>query len=74
MPTDWADKDGFDALKAQAIAARSYALAYTGWRMGDRHTKSAICTTENCQSIMPARPIILGVGAMRSMRLAENIS
>lgn len=49
MPTKWADEGGFDALKAQAIAARSYALAYTGWRMGDRTTKSAICITEACQ-------------------------
>jgi len=49
MPASWADQGGFEALKAQAIAARSYALAYTDWRMGDRSTKKAICTTENCQ-------------------------
>ncbi len=49
MPTSWADQGGFEALKAQAIAARSYALAYTDWRMGDRSAKKAICTTENCQ-------------------------
>lgn len=49
MPTQWADEGGYEALKAQAIAARSYALAYTGWRMGDRTPKSAICVTENCQ-------------------------
>lgn len=49
MPTVWADSGGFEALKAQAIAARSYALAYTGWRMGDRTAKNAICTTEACQ-------------------------
>lgn len=49
MPTKWANEGGFEALKAQAIAARSYALAYTGWRMGDRSVKKAICTTEACQ-------------------------
>lgn len=49
MPTGWADQGGYEALKAQAIAARSYALAYTGWRMGDRSMKQTICTTESCQ-------------------------
>jgi len=49
MPAKWADEGGHEALKAQAIAARSYALAYTGWRMGDRSAKSAICITEACQ-------------------------
>lgn len=49
MPTSWADENGFEALKAQAIAARSYALSYTDWRMGDRTPKKAICTSENCQ-------------------------
>src|SRR3989344_4170972 len=49
MPTTWADQDGYEALKAQAVAARSYALAYTGWRMGDRSFKQTICTTESCQ-------------------------
>jgi len=49
MPTSWADQGGYEALKAQAIAARSYALAYTDWRMGSRSAKKAICITENCQ-------------------------
>ncbi len=49
MPTKWADDGGFEALKAQAIAARSYALAYTGWRMNSRSLKKSICTSENCQ-------------------------
>lgn len=48
MPSSWTDNDSA-ALKAQAIAARSYALAYVGWRMGDRSMKSSICTSENCQ-------------------------
>ncbi len=39
MPSDWP----IDALKAQAVAARSYALAYTG--NGQRE----ICTTQACQ-------------------------
>lgn len=49
MPASWADEGGFEALKAQAIAGRSYALSYTGWRMGDRSTKKPICTSESCQ-------------------------
>lgn len=43
MPSKWGDDGGYEALKAQAIAARTYALAYTNNR-----TKS-ICTTEACQ-------------------------
>ncbi len=49
MPTNWADEGGFEALKAQAIAARSYALSYVGWKMGDRNPKKSICISENCQ-------------------------
>lgn len=49
MPTSWSDKGGMEALKAQAIAARTYALSYVGWRMGDRSVKKSICTTEQCQ-------------------------
>jgi len=49
MPAKWADEGGWEALKAQAIAARSYALAYTGWRMGSRNPKESICITEKCQ-------------------------
>lgn len=48
MPSSW-DANNLSALKAQAIAARSYAMAYAGWRMGDRSFKSSICTTESCQ-------------------------
>ena len=43
MPAKWGDGGGYEALKAQAIAARTYALSYTNNR-----TKS-ICTTESCQ-------------------------
>ncbi|MBI2010254.1 MAG: hypothetical protein HYS86_03725 [Candidatus Chisholmbacteria bacterium] len=49
MPSQWASEGGTEALKAQAVAARSYALAYTGWRVGDQTPKSAICVTEACQ-------------------------
>ncbi len=49
MPSSWADQGGYEALKAQAVAARSYALAYVGWRMGDRKVKKSICITEACQ-------------------------
>ncbi len=49
MPSSWADEGGYEALKAQAVAARSYALAYVGWRMGNRSASGSICTSENCQ-------------------------
>lgn len=44
MPGSWGDDGGMEALKAQAIAARSYALAYT-----DEGRGGSICTTEACQ-------------------------
>ncbi len=43
MPGDWS----IEALKAQAIAARSYALAYTNNGQG------SICATESCQVFKP---------------------
>lgn len=49
MPSQWADEGGYEALKAQAIAARTYALSYTGWTMSDRSVKKGICATESCQ-------------------------
>jgi peptidoglycan hydrolase-like amidase len=39
MPGSWGDEGGMEALKAQAVAARSYALARGG----------SICATESCQ-------------------------
>ena len=39
MPDNWP----IEALKAQAVAARSYAIAYTDWG------KKEICTTQACQ-------------------------
>ncbi len=49
MPSKWADDGGMAALEAQAIAARSYAMAYVGWRMGNRSMSGSICVTEGCQ-------------------------
>ncbi|MBP6989782.1 hypothetical protein KBB48_03340 [Candidatus Shapirobacteria bacterium] len=43
MPAKWGDEGGYEALKAQAIAARTYALSYTNNR------SKSICTTEACQ-------------------------
>lgn len=43
IPESWGDSGGFEALKAQAVAARSYALAVTSNGSG------TICTTEACQ-------------------------
>jgi peptidoglycan hydrolase-like amidase len=43
MPGSWGDEGGMEALKAQAVAARSYALARGG----------PICSTEACQVFKP---------------------
>lgn len=47
VPESWGDNGGFEALKAQAVAARSYALAVTGGGGG------TICPTESCQVYKP---------------------
>jgi len=47
MPSSWGENGGFEALKAQAVAARSYALAYTNNGAG------SICATESCQVYKP---------------------
>ncbi|MFH1840554.1 MAG: SpoIID/LytB domain-containing protein [Candidatus Shapirobacteria bacterium] len=47
VPSSWTDNDSA-ALKAQAVAARSYALAYTNNGSG------SICATESCQVYKPA--------------------
>ncbi len=43
VPESWGENGGFEALKAQAVAARTYALNYTNNGAGN------ICTTEACQ-------------------------
>ncbi|OGV93138.1 hypothetical protein A3B57_02510 [Microgenomates group bacterium RIFCSPLOWO2_01_FULL_47_10] len=43
VPNGWGDQGGMEAMKAQAIAARSYALARGG----------SICATEQCQVFKP---------------------
>jgi peptidoglycan hydrolase CwlO-like protein len=48
MPGSWGDNGGMEALKAQAIAARSYALARTN------NGASSICATESCQVFKPS--------------------
>jgi len=49
MPARWGDNGGYEALKAQAIAARTYALSYTN------NLSGSICTTESCQVYSSAR-------------------
>ncbi|MBY8858708.1 SpoIID/LytB domain-containing protein, partial [Nocardia sp. CA2R105] len=44
MSADWADQGGGQALRAQAIAARSYALAET------RYPYAQTCDTQDCQA------------------------
>lgn len=47
MPASWGDNGGMEALKAQAVAARSYALARTN------NGAQSICPTEYCQVFKP---------------------
>lgn len=47
VPESWGNSGGFEALKAQAVAARSYALAATN------NGAKSICTTEACQVYKP---------------------
>lgn len=47
VPESWGSSGGFEALKAQAVAARSYALNYTN------NGSKSICTTESCQVYKP---------------------
>src|SRR3990167_8276744 len=47
VPESWGNNGGFEALKAQAVAARSYALSVTNGGSG------TICTTEACQVYKP---------------------
>lgn len=49
MPATWGDQGGYEALKAQAIAARTYALSYTN------NLSGSICTTEACQVYSSSR-------------------
>lgn len=44
VPNSWGENGGFEALKAQAVAARTYALAWTNEGNG-----GAICTDQGCQ-------------------------
>jgi SpoIID/LytB domain protein len=49
MPASWGDKGGYEALKAQAIAARTYALNSTN------NLSGTICVTEACQVYSKSR-------------------
>ncbi len=49
MPSYWGSDGGMEALKAQAIAARTYALAATG------NGSSPICTTQRCQVYLASK-------------------
>ena len=47
VPDAWGSSGGMEALKAQAIAARSYAMAYTN------NGQNPICSTDQCQVFQP---------------------
>jgi SpoIID/LytB domain protein len=49
MPAKWGDEGGYEALKAQAIAARTYAINSTN------NLSGSICVTEACQVYSKSR-------------------
>ncbi|MFA7301484.1 MAG: SpoIID/LytB domain-containing protein [Candidatus Shapirobacteria bacterium] len=49
MPASWGDNGGYEALKAQAIAARTYAINSTN------NLSGTICVTEACQVYSKSR-------------------
>lgn len=56
IPESWGSKGGYEALKAQAVMARTYALNYTSYyydsksqSIQKRSGQVAICTTQSCQ-------------------------
>lgn len=56
VPEAWASKGGYEALKAQAVMARTFALNYTNYfwdgksgSIKKRSSPVAICTTQACQ-------------------------
>lgn len=62
VPESWGDKGGFEALKAQAVAARSYALSVTNNGAG------SICATESCQVYKPSLKTGKWAEAVRATR------
>lgn len=51
-PASWADRGngaGINALRAQSVAARSYALAQGGSYAGKRYAHAKTCDTDSCQ-------------------------
>ena len=71
MPATWGADGGMEALKAQAIAARTYALSYTDY------AKKSICVTEACQVYKSSRYNSPGlwkdaVAATRGMVIKSN--
>lgn len=51
-PASWADRGngaGINALRAQSVAARSYALAQGGSYTGKRYPHAKTCDTDSCQ-------------------------
>ena len=51
-PASWADRGsgaGINALRAQSVAARSYALAQGGTYTGKRYPHAKTCDTDSCQ-------------------------
>jgi peptidoglycan hydrolase CwlO-like protein len=53
VPESWGDKGGFEALKAQAVAARSYAIAKINGGGCPKGNPGAISPTEACQVYKP---------------------
>ncbi len=66
MPSSWGDSGGMEALKAQVVAAASFAFAYTGGG------GSEICTTQDCQVYTGANKGGKWEEAVNAVRCGDN--
>ncbi len=66
MPSSWGDSGGYEALKAQVVAAASFAYAYTSGGGGE------ICTTQDCQVYLGGNKGGKWESAVNDVRCGDN--
>ncbi len=66
MPESWGNSGGYEALKAQVVAAASFAYAYTGGG------SSEICTTQDCQVYLGGNKGGKWEAAVNDVRCGDN--
>lgn len=66
MPESWGNSGGYEALKAQVVAAASFAYAYTGGGSGE------ICTSQDCQVYLGSNKGGRWEAAVNDVRCGDN--